>query len=98
MPDPEQLLEVLQFLQYNVGLEGPELTKVLKVFPEVLACSTEARLGPNIARFESSWGMKGSVLKNAIVRKPRMLGLSVDCSAEASGACMGQCSKCWSAN
>lgn len=89
---------MLQFLQYTVGLVGPELAKVLKAFPEVLACSTEARLAPNVERFESSWAMKGSVLKNAIVRKPRLLGLSVDCSTEAAGACMGQCSKCWSAN
>lgn len=42
--------------------------------------------------------VQGDVLKRAIVRKPTLLGLSVDCSTIGSGACQGQCSKCWSAN
>ncbi|GAX82613.1 hypothetical protein CEUSTIGMA_g10039.t1 [Chlamydomonas eustigma] len=97
-PDSEQVLDVLQYLEHQVGLTGAELVKVLKMFPEVLACSLETRVIPNVQRFEKDWFMKGTVLKGAIVRKPSLLGLSVDCSTVGSGACMGQCSKCWSAN
>lgn len=98
VPDPDHVTDVLQYLQFDIGLEGADLQKVLKMFPEVLACSVEDRLQPNVQRFEKEWFMKGDVLKKAIVRKPTLLGLSVDCSTIGSGACQGQCSKCWSAN
>jgi hypothetical protein len=67
-------------------------------FLQSFYCSLETRVMPNVQRFEKDWFMKGTVLKGAIVRKPSLLGLSVDCSTVGSGACMGQCSKCWSAN
>ena len=99
VPDPDGLMDVLMFLQSDaIGLSGPELSKVLASFPEVMSCSVDERLRPNVERLQSEWSMNGSVLKNAIVRKPTLLGLSVDCSTEGSGACQGQCRKCWSAN
>jgi hypothetical protein len=99
VPEPGRLMEVLMFLQGDaVGLAGAELAKVLTSFPEVMSCDVDERLQPNVERFQRDWSMKGSVLKNAIVRKPALLGLSVDCSTMGSGACQGQCRKCWSAN
>eukprot|EP00955_Chlamydomonas_euryale_P097090 365052-Chlamydomonas_euryale.AAC.21 len=85
--------------QGELGISpGADLVKVVKAFPEVLSCSIEELLRPNVARFEKEWFMKGPVLAKAIVRKPTLLGLYVDCSTVGSGSCMGQCSKCWSAN
>ena len=99
VPDPDGLMDVLMFLQSDViGLSGPDLSKVLTLFPEVMSCSVDERLRPNVERLQREWSMNGSVLKNAIVRKPTLLGLSVDCSTVGSGACQGQCRKCWSAN
>jgi hypothetical protein len=98
VPDPGDVMEVLAYLQGELGITGADLVRVLKAFPEVLSCSIDDLLRPNVARFESQWFMKGSVLAKAVVRKPTLLGLVVDCSTVGSGACMGQCSKCWSAN
>lgn len=38
IPDPDQVLEALQYLQARLGLTGKDLATVLKRFPEVLAC------------------------------------------------------------
>ena len=98
LPDPGTLLESLSFLQSSLDITGEDLVKVLSKFPEALSCSVEERLEPNVQRFESEWSMKGDVLKRAIVRKPTLLGLAIDCSKIGNGSCQGQCSKCWAAN
>ncbi|KAG1681382.1 hypothetical protein FOA52_007430 [Chlamydomonas sp. UWO 241] len=94
VPDPEGVIDVLSYLQGDLNIQGADLTKVIKAFPEVMACSINELLRPNVKRFEAEWFMKGDVLSKAIVRKPTLLGLTVDCSTVGSGACMGQCSKC----
>lgn len=76
LPDPSNLLDSLTFLQ-SLGIQGEDLVKVLSKFPEALSCSVDERMGPNVARLESEWSMKGEVLKRAIVRKPTLLGLSI---------------------
>ena len=53
--------------------------------------SLEGLVQPNMQRLEKEWRMSGDVLMRAVIRKPRTLGLSVDCE----GTCQGLCSKCW---
>ena len=97
-PEPGQLIESLSFLQGTLGISGEDLNKVLAKFPEALSCSVDERMEPNMRRFQSEWSMSGDVLKRAIVRKPTLLGLAIDCSKIDNGSCQGQCSKCWAAN
>lgn len=98
LPEPSTVLESLSFLQTSLGITGEDLVKVLAKFPEALSCPIMERMGPNVQRFQSEWSMRGDVLKKAIVRKPTLLGLAIDCSKMDSGSCQGQCSKCWAAN
>ena len=98
VPDPSTVLDSLSFLQSSLGIQGDDLVKVLNKFPEALSCPIEERMEPNVRRFESEWSMKGEVLRKAIVRKPTLLGLAIDCSTMGNGSCQGQCSKCWAAN
>jgi len=97
VPAPSQVSTVLQYLQGTLNISGADLMKVIKMFPEVLACSIEGRLAPNVGRLQKEWFMAGDALTKSLVRKPSLLGLSVDCSA-GGGGCQGMCSKCWAAN
>jgi len=61
---------VLDFLA-GVGVKGPDATKVLKKFPEVIACSVEERLQENVRKLERDWKIKGPAATNVIKRQPQ---------------------------
>ena len=62
---------VLDFLA-GVGVKGPDATKVLKKFPEVIACSVEERLQENVRKLERDWKIKGPAATNVIKRQPQV--------------------------
>lgn len=91
VPEPSELETVVAYLRGELGLEGPELQKVLRGFPQVLACSVQERLQENVAQLEREWGIAGPSLRSTLARKPMVLGYSVDCR----GDCVAECDHCW---
>ncbi|KAF8048794.1 hypothetical protein N665_2402s0001 [Sinapis alba] len=89
-PKVEALNHVLEFLR-SLGLSDEDLHKVLKKFPEVLGCSLEEEMRPNIGILENQWGITGKSLRSLLLRNPKVLGYNVDCK----GDCIAQCTRCW---
>lgn len=89
-PKVETLNHVVEFLR-SLGLSDEDLHKVLKKFPEVLGCSLEEEMKPNIGILESQWGITGKSLRSLLLRNPKVLGYNVDCK----GDCIAQCTRCW---
>ncbi|XP_010438299.1 PREDICTED: uncharacterized protein LOC104721917 [Camelina sativa] len=89
-PKVETLNQILEFLR-SLGLSDEDLHKVMKKFPEVLGCSLEEEMKPNIGILENQWGISGKQLKNLLLRNPKVLGYNVDCK----GDCIAQCTRCW---
>ena len=50
---------VLGYLEGELGIQGEDLTKLIKGFPEVIACSVEKRLKVNVEHMQ-----KVSLIKN----------------------------------
>ncbi|KAL1219963.1 hypothetical protein V5N11_021740 [Cardamine amara subsp. amara] len=89
-PKAETLNQILEFLR-SLGLSDEDLHKVMKKFPEVLGCSLEEEMKPNIVILENQWGISGKQLRNLLLRNPKVLGYNVDCK----GDCIAQCTRCW---
>ncbi|ESQ38629.1 hypothetical protein EUTSA_v10028979mg [Eutrema salsugineum] len=89
-PKVETLNQILEFLR-SLGLSDEDLHKVMKKFPEVLGCSLEDEMKPNIGILENQWGITGKSLRNLLLRNPKVLGYNVDCK----GDCVAQCTRCW---
>ncbi|CAH2070709.1 unnamed protein product [Thlaspi arvense] len=89
-PKVENVNQILEFLR-GLGLSEEDLHKVMKKFPEVLGCSLEEEMKPNIVILENQWGITGKSLKNLLLRNPKVLGYNVDCK----GDCIAQCTRCW---
>ncbi|CAN8246755.1 unnamed protein product [Cochlearia groenlandica] len=89
-PKAETLNQILEFLR-SLGLSDEDLHKVMKKFPEVLGCSLEEEMKPNIVILEKQWGITGKSLRNLLLRNPKVLGYNVDCK----GDCAAQCTRCW---
>lgn len=90
VPKFEAVSEILSYLK-DLGLTDDDLGKLLKKFPEVLGCSLENELKPNVQILGKEWGIKGKTLKNLLLRNPKVLGYNIDCK----GDCMAQCTRCW---
>eukprot|EP00197_Chlamydomonas_leiostraca_P004644 CAMPEP_0202864836 /NCGR_PEP_ID=MMETSP1391-20130828/4914_1 /ASSEMBLY_ACC=CAM_ASM_000867 /TAXON_ID=1034604 /ORGANISM="Chlamydomonas leiostraca, Strain SAG 11-49" /LENGTH=180 /DNA_ID=CAMNT_0049544607 /DNA_START=253 /DNA_END=795 /DNA_ORIENTATION=+ len=91
VPGQGVVAAVLQFLTSKLGLQGPDLLKVVKTFPEVLACSVSGQLEVAVGKLQNDWKLNGDVLMRAVVRQPQVLGYSLDCE----GSCIGECNRCW---
>jgi len=91
IPDPSTLSEILNFLTEFCGMEEKDISALLKEFPQVLACSLEKRLKPNVEYLDKKWRINGSSLKGVLLRNPLLLGYTVDCS----GDCIAECDYCW---
>ncbi|KAG2495410.1 hypothetical protein HYH03_006358 [Edaphochlamys debaryana] len=91
LPTPSQVQGVLEFLMDDLELGPEEQLKVVKAFPELLACDTESRLRANTAQLQKQWRLEGAALSKAVLRQPQVLGYSVDCG----GDCIGECNRCW---
>lgn len=89
-PDAAQVQAVIDFLS-NLEIQGPGLLKVVKAFPEVLACDVNSRLAANVKCLENQYKLSGPVLTQAVLRQPQVLGYTVDCG----GDCVGECNRCW---
>lgn len=90
VPEPTTLTTVLSYLK-ELGLEGEDLKRVVKIFPHVLACSVEKRLKINVAQLAREWKISGLSLTKVVIRQPLVLGYSVDCR----GDCIAECDHCW---
>ncbi|PIN02222.1 hypothetical protein CDL12_25265 [Handroanthus impetiginosus] len=90
VPKFEIVIEILSYLK-DLSLTDDDLSKLLKKFPEVLGCSLENELKPNVQILEKEWGIKGKTLRNLLLRNPKVLGYNIDCK----GDCMAQCTRCW---
>ncbi|PIN23342.1 hypothetical protein CDL12_03927 [Handroanthus impetiginosus] len=90
VPKFEIVSEILSYLK-DLSLTDDDLSKLLKKFPEVLGCSLENELKPNVQILEKEWGIKGKTLRNLLLRNPKVLGYNIDCK----GDCMAQCTRCW---
>ncbi|GIL78283.1 hypothetical protein Vretimale_7643 [Volvox reticuliferus] len=91
LPTPTQVENALEVLQVDLAMTSEEAARVVRLFPELLACDVEGRLRANIAQLGSLWRLKGPTLTKAVIRQPAVLGYSVDCS----GDCIGECNRCW---
>ncbi|KXZ47561.1 hypothetical protein GPECTOR_34g720 [Gonium pectorale] len=91
LPTPGQVSGVLAFLHDDLALSPEEQLKLVRAFPEVLACDVQERLRANVAQLQSQWRLQGATLSKAVLRQPQVLGYSVDCG----GDCIGECNRCW---
>eukprot|EP00897_Mesotaenium_endlicherianum_P005388 jgi/Mesen1/4878/ME000244S04057 len=90
VPSQEELKATVEYLE-GLGVQGPDLMKVIKAFPYVLACSLEDRIKVNVAQMEKEWYISGKSLKSTLLRKPMVLGYYLDCR----GDCIAECDHCW---
>jgi hypothetical protein len=90
-PSVDQVQDALDFLRSELGLQGPDVKKVVKAFPEVVACDVANQLQANMSKLEKDWKLTGQVAAKAVVRSPAVLGYNVDCE----GTCIGECNRCW---
>ncbi|XP_042471716.1 uncharacterized protein LOC122053844 [Zingiber officinale] len=90
VPKGQIVDEMLGYLK-DLGLNDEDLHKLLKKFPEVLGCSLADEVRTNVSMLEKDWSIKGKVLRNLLLRNPKVLGYNVDCK----GDCMAQCTRCW---
>lgn len=88
-PNVEQVEQVLDLL-CRLGIAESELGKVVGSFPQVLGCKLDL-LENNVDLLRTKWFLKGRVLAGTIVRKPAVLGSTVDCE----GSCIAECNRCW---
>lgn len=91
VPSPSQVAEVVGFLQATAAFSDADFKAYLKDFPQVLACSVEKRLQPNVARLEREWRISGDALRGVVLRNPLVLGYTLDCK----GDCESECDYCW---
>jgi len=89
-PQEGQVSSALEYLR-SVGVAGPEMAKVVKTFPEALACSVDDQLKESVKKLEGEWKLKNQVLVKALARQPQVLGYDYDCE----GSCQGECNRCW---
>lgn len=90
---PPTLAEVqagLDLLE-SIGIQGDNLLKLLRAFPEALGCGVDTILRPNVDVLQSQWKLKGPVLVKTLLRRPDVLGYNLDCE----GSCVGECERCW---
>ncbi|GLI63276.1 hypothetical protein VaNZ11_006181 [Volvox africanus] len=91
LPTPTQVENALEVLRIDLAMTSEEAARVVRVFPELLACDVEGRLRANIAQLGSQWRLKGPTLTKAVIRQPAVLSYSLDCG----GDCIGECNRCW---
>lgn len=90
IPEFSTVNEILEYLR-DLSLSDDDIRKLLKKFPEVIGCSFEHELKPNVQILEKDWGIKGKTLQKLLLRNPKVLGYNVDCK----GDCMAKCTRCW---
>lgn len=73
----ERLEATLEFLS-RCGFRGRELSRLAKHWPELLDCSVEERLQPNLDFLINEVGVKPAVLTKVLKRCPRLLAVSID--------------------
>ena len=90
VPSPDDVQARLDFVA-GLGIQGADLAAYVKKFPEVLGLDVEGQLAPTVEDLQVKWFMKGTVLANALKRRPEVLGYNIDCQ----GDCAGECNRCW---
>ena len=90
-PSLPQLTAVVEFLSSSVGITSPtDQAALLSKFPEVLGLEVELMQG-NVDKLKTAFFLKGPALTATLKRKPRALGVVVDCE----GTCQGLCTRCF---
>lgn len=90
VPTKDKLADTLEFLR-SLGFESPEISNLIKMFPYALALDVEKRMKKNIEQMDRDWGISGAAVKRSILRKPEVLGYTLDCK----GDCIAECDRCW---
>lgn len=89
-PDVDQVHEVLEFLSsIGISSEADQIALITK-FPEVLGLDVEI-MQENVTKLQKAFFLKGPALTGTLKRKPRALGVIVDCE----GSCQGMCTRCF---
>jgi hypothetical protein len=89
-PQADQLDDVLTFLvTIGIGTEEEQAELIAK-FPEVIGLDVEL-MEANVAKLQKAFFLKSTALTGMIKRKPRALGVIVDCE----GSCEGMCTRCF---
>ncbi|GJP62684.1 hypothetical protein CLOP_g19716 [Closterium sp. NIES-67] len=91
VPSPDQISSVLSFLRETAKFQDADFKKYFGEFPQVLACSVEKRLTPNVAKLDREWRISGDALRGVLLRNPLVLGYTLDCK----GDCESECDYCW---
>lgn len=89
-PQLDSIKNILDYLK-SLSLSEDDLHKIMKKFPEVLGCCLDKELKANVETLAREWGIKGKMLRNLLLRNPKVLGYNVDCK----GDCMAKCTRCW---
>ena len=92
-PDAQALSARLDYLR-GLGLSSQDLAAALAEQPELAGLEVEL-MQKNVAYLQQRFFIKGRHLAAALRRKPRMLGILIDCSEEQEGSCQGLCTRCW---
>lgn len=95
-PDVGTVNAAIDFLLDGCGLTEADLPAFVEKFPEVLGCSVDDQLQVAVDTLAKSYFIpKGKFLVKTLKRKPECLGYNLDCTAIGSGACAGECNRCW---
>lgn len=89
-PQVDHIDDVLNFLS-TIGIASEEeQAELIAKFPEVIGLDVEL-MEANVAKLQKAFFLKASALTGMIKRKPRALGVIVDCE----GSCEGMCTRCF---
>lgn len=88
--DEAELNHVASHLAATLGLTRAEIARVAASFPYVFGLSTDA-IDCNLRRVTERYKMEGQDLVAAVMQRPEVLGVLVDCE----GDCVGMCSRCF---
>ncbi|EPS58354.1 hypothetical protein M569_16460 [Genlisea aurea] len=83
--------ETLRYFKDGLGLGDEDVAKILKKFPELLGCSLDNEIIPNVERLKVKWNIHGKSLRKLLLRNPGVLGFNIDCE----GDCQALCTRCW---
>ncbi|KAH7620627.1 hypothetical protein NADE_003241 [Nannochloris sp. 'desiccata'] len=90
IPQVDQIDDVLNFLITISIATEEEQAELIAKFPELIGLKVEL-MEANVAKLQKAFFLKASALTGMIKRKPRALGVIVDCE----GSCEGMCTRCF---
>ena len=90
IPQTDKIDDILNFL-ITIGISTEEeQAELIAKFPEVIGLDVEL-MEANVEKLQKAFFLKATALTGMIKRKPRALGVIVDCE----GSCEGMCTRCF---